>query len=396
MATLDGDEARTTASTAGHPEVEAYSDGVSTWRYVGPHLYCPREEPDGPMEWVVPDLVLTGMDPDPDTYFGVGGTTRVDADGNEWVLVAVDREAFEEKRAAYDARVEAEFGREPGEPVVAAWEVNDDAGEVLLVEPAGSWFRWNCDSEPYIFERTDEPLFEVGAPMNSRQRKILFLADEEYCSGVMVDEDTLLTAGHCTESYFNDQQWCTMENLDENTVGSLTPTCHEVDDFVQNEEWYGGDEGVENDYALVHLETEPGVGWMPLSTASALALFADPDFVRGYPRAEYDCNTNQISNDALTTDDSHNGRVMMGADGDVSDVFLDHIRWDTSSASGMSGGPHFHCPSGDCAVGHWITGVTTHAYVSGCTPWTNPELCSSGYSTGPRASTIRDWVIANM
>jgi hypothetical protein len=174
---LEGTGACTTASTAGHPEVEAYSDGVSTWRYVGPHLYCPRVEPDGPVEWVVPDLVLTGMDPDPDTYY---------------------------------------------------------------------------------------------------------------------------------------------------------------------------------------------------------------------------CSNNQITNNALTTDDSHNGRVMMGADGDVSDVFLDHIRWDTSSASGMSGGPHFHCPSGDCAVGHWITGVTTHAYVSGCTPWTNPELCSSGYSTGPRASTIRDWVIANM
>lgn len=343
----------------------------------------------------MPDLVLTGMDPDPDTYFGVGGTTRVDADGNEWVLAAVDREAFEEKRAAYDARVEAEFGREPGEPVVAAWEVNDDAGEVLLVEPAGSWFRWNCDSEPYIFERTDEPLFEVGAPMNSRQRKILFLADEEYCSGVMVDEDTLLTAAHCTDTPESGQQWCTMENLDENTVGSLTASCHQATEFVPSPDWSGPDD-LNADYALVHLETEPGVGWMPLSSAGSTPLLEHPDFIRGYPRRFTDCDENQISDNSLTTDDSHNGRVMMGADGEVAIVNPGHLRWDTSGARGMSGSPHFHCPSGDCGEGHWVTGVFAYMLWDACPGWGNPEYCTFGRTAGPRASTIRDWVIANM
>jgi len=350
----------------------------------------------------VPDQVLTGMDPDPDRYFGVGLAIRIDSLGREWLLIAVDAERVAEKRAAYDVMVEDLFGVEPGERLEAAWVEPDNAGQVEL-GVAMSWNKWNCTGGGwYLFEPEDDPLFDVAAPMNSRQRKMMFLATDDpdkeygaYCSGVMVDEDTILTAAHCVNNLPEDQYWCSMGNLDIHSIPvGVYPSCHQGDAVVIAPGWTGST-SFSNDYALVHLVDGPGKGWMPLSSVGD-DITESPDYVRGYPRRGQDCLSNTVFNSLLTTDDDFVGRIMMGADGYVQTVLPDYVKWDTGAARGISGAPHFYCPSGYCGAGHWITGVTAYSLLDSCPGTGNPEVCPTGATTGPRAAAIRDWVRANL
>lgn len=372
-----------------------------TWRYSGQHVFATAEASGVSGEWVVPDEVLTDWTLDPDEYFGVGRAVRVDAEGREWVLVDVDVDAVQARVDAYETDVADRFGPEPGEPDVGGWEVPENAGEVEWLDPLLGWYKYNCTVGSttgwYVFDYVSDDIDPVAAPMDAWQRKLMFLGDDEYCSGVMVDADTILTAAHCTESDAGGQTWCSMENLDENSSGGTTASCHGVDPvlgFTQAPGWSGPPDAA-NDYALVHLDSSPGNGWMPLTIAGYdITLFQD--HVQGFPRRDQACTGNNITDPALTTDDAHSGRQLFGADGQVQTIFPDYVRWNTSGARGMSGSPHFICPTGDCADLQWVTGVMAYANMAACPGTGNPEYCPTGATSGPRAAAIRAWVIANM
>lgn len=183
----------------------------------------------------MPDWMLTGMDPDPDAYFGVGHAIRIDSLGREWLLIAVDAARVAEKRSEYDALVAELFGEEPGDRLEAAWVQPENAGEVER-GMATSWHKWRCTVGGvegwYLFEPEDDPVFDVAWPMNARQRKMMFLASDDgdfgygsYCSGVMVDDDTILTAAHCVNNPATDQYWCNMGNLDIHSLPDGTSLC---------------------------------------------------------------------------------------------------------------------------------------------------------------------------
>jgi hypothetical protein len=94
-------------------------------------------------DWTVPDVALTGMDADPDAYFGVGQATLVDDLGRRWVLDHVDLEEAELMRDQYDFDVSNLFTPEPGQAVETGWELEEMAGQTMWVEPQ-AWLRYDC------------------------------------------------------------------------------------------------------------------------------------------------------------------------------------------------------------------------------------------------------------
>ena len=386
-----------------------------TWSYDGQEVF---EDPDSILraedspgdgfEWTVPDIALTGMDADPDTYFGVGKATEVDEYGRRWILSYIDYDEARAMRDAYDRDVAATFEIEPGDPAETGWEVESTAGETMWVEPQ-SWSRYDCTvggvSSTYWLDNDYAELTEGVSPTNASQRKLLLLATAS-CSGVMVDDEWMLTAAHCVEADAQTQVWCTMEDLEENTSGGYSATCSIRVDRHTSPNW-ATDPTPENDYAVIRLAPppSPSVGWMALSDASPVTVAAHTDFLRGYPRRFPDCSQNLISDNSLTAVDTYTmpntsvydlfGKQLYAASGAVLSYTADIMYYTTSSARGLSGAPHFYCPTGDCGDGQYISSVNAYFSWGGCAGSSSPYTCTTGKSFGPRASAIRDWVIVN-
>lgn len=384
--------------------------GALLWRYDGQEVYTdPSIEPDSTVStFTEPDHVLTGLDYDADAYFGVGTAERTDRYGRRWVLDYVD---VEEARRIHEendaANAELNGGPELGVEPNPGIEYNPEAGTVHQILPT-SWDTVNCSGADKFFDHNGNGSFTeaTATPMNDRQRKIVFIVSPETCSGTMVDSDTVLTAAHCITNS-SGTNWstssftvCTMENLDENTTGGHEAACFGVTDVDQGPNWVDDDPlEMEHDYGLLHLDGVPGNGWMELSSASDGTITGPTDFHRAYPGHKRNCTSNAVTNDSLTTVDTENGRLLFSADGEIQGTPSGWIKWDTSTAKGASGGPHFYCPNaGGCSNGHFLTGVQSGIDLS-C-PWdgdsyTNPP-CASGHSGGPKARDIETWVDNNM
>ena len=131
-----------------------------------------------------------------------------------------------------------------------------------------------------------------------------------------------------------------------------------------------------------------------MSTASDSFIDDWTDCRRGYPGWTPDCADNVTNDNSKTIVDSVPGVYMHKTDGEIQSTPAGYVKYDTSSAKGMSGGPHYYCPydtdhDGDyCEDGHWITGVTHGYYIY----W---FFGYHGYVSGVKARDIRDWVIAN-
>jgi hypothetical protein len=259
----------------------------------------------------------------------------------------------------------------------------------------------------YVLDNEYAELSEGVSPTNENQRKLLLLAVGS-CSGVMVDDEWMLTAAHCVQEAYLTQVWCTMENLDENTSGSYSATCSDWTARTTDPDW-ADDPTPENDYAVIRLRypPSPSVGWMALSAASPVTVASYTDFLRGYPRRLTDCTENRITSTSLLTVDSYtmpappyevfypHGRDLYAADGALLSYSASLMYYQTSSARGLSGAPHFYCPTGDCGDGQYISAVNAYISYGGCSGSSSPYTCTSGSSFGPRASAIRDWVITN-
>ncbi len=375
--------------------------GAMLWRYDGQAVYSDESVPyPSVISFTEPDFVLTGAAFDADAYFGVGVAHRTDNYGRRWVLDYVDADLAQSVHDENDAANALSMGEEPGVEANLGIEYNPDAGAERLVT-LRSWSTVDCGAEiGTYFDHSGNGAMTLAtvSPMNDRQRKTLIIFGDGYgCSGTMVDSDTLLTAAHCiTDGNGDDLPFssftvCSMENLDENTTGGHVAACFGVTDVDPAPGWSGTGDSVTDDYGLLHLNGVPGNGWMELSSASDGTITGPTDYLRGYPVLRRTCANNRITDNALTTVDTQDGREMYSADGDVQSTPVGYVKFDTSDAGGTSGAGHFYCPNaGGCGNGHYLTAVHAVADICG-----NPP-CASGWTGGPKARDIETWVDNNM
>jgi hypothetical protein len=384
---------------------EFLREGSLLWRYDGQQEFSDSEL-DLPVRQQItmrePDYVLTGIEFDPEAYLGVGLMGRLDQYGRRWVLDSVDLETLRHLIEAYDEKVRAMYGKEEeGIDAGVGIEYNDAAGEEYSGIPTG-WDKIDCPPSDFHFEHNGNGyLTKAPAPLNDRSKLVV----GNGASGTLVGDDRVLTAAH-TWTYANGSPrdlltippYCTLENLVEN-LASGPPWCYGVEHFYPSPNWKGYPESptdtvystVDEDYAVVDILGAPGavLGTMPLSQASDSTISSAVDRHRGVPDFTRACSLNTISDDALTYDDYHNGFHLFQADGTVQSTPTGYVKYDTSTATGCSGGPHYYCPTGAC-VTVFITGVQGIASICD-----NPP-CTSGYVAGPKARDIRDFVISRL
>lgn len=317
---------------------------------------------------------------DPGGYFA--GTVSVDKYGRRWVVAGVDQEAVAARVADYDRRVAETEGLEPG--------LSAEASPPSAEEPAG-WALWrpfgwvtddcNNDGDDDLFRYDADDRSVVSNPMTDRQKKVLLLSTPVgTCSGTMVDTEWLLTAAHCvTDSNGNAYN---ANTFDACTLGNYQAgaQCFAADDVHVGPGYNGS--GMDDDYAVVHLTGQPGVGWMAISQASDGTIKADPGRNVGYPGRKPNCT----SNSTAAINAGFPALTGYFSSGDVTSLSSTRIKTNVDLSGGHSGGPFYYCPSG-CSAGaaHYLTGV-----VSG---FHSDPL--DKYTGGAKGPAIRTWVINN-
>ena len=370
-------------------------DGVFTWEYVGQARYRNDVSPPDNTEAVEPEYVLTSMWYDPEEYFGVGTTTQDDQYGRLWLLVDVDLVAAAQKISEYDALVEELWGAEVvGENPGIRYTENPGEIHQIDLQP---WSTAECDSGdpgPEVYEHSNDDLDIISSTYNERQRKIVVVwldygEGSGQCSGVLVDNDTVLTAGHCIADEYGylltyaDITVCSYGNVQSGAE------CIGASQRLTQGGTFNGNK--DDDYALIHLSEPFSLGWFALSQADDSVIDDFTDFHRGYPGWSPSCDDNTVYTGVI--DSSFPGAHQYMANGEIQATPSGYIKFDTSGADGMSGSPHFYCPNPDtdedgdtCEHGHWITAVQGG----------NLYILNAGHSYGAKASDIRDWVITNL
>ena len=145
----------------------------------------------------------------------------------------------------------------------------------------------------------------------------------------------------------------------------------------------------------------PSLGSMALSQASDATLESVTHYHEGYPLYEPGCDWN---NDApiigtyyyginpltgLLYQYEYFGSWQYTAYGPVQEVRTDSVRFEVSSASGMSGAPFYYCPAG-------CTETSGTGYVTALTTGHVWDGTADSYSLGPKARNVRDWVVAHL
>ena len=286
----------------GIPTASQLQIGPLLWAYDGQQVFGPgrpaprrsEREAVGPRE----------LDAD------LGRTVRLDRWGRRWLLVGYDAEVLAAKVDRYDRLVLAEVGEEPQDKSRVRVSHDDDVSRAEVLNVAiSSWALWNCEGdsgyevEDYLSGGLAGQLTAVSTP-NIRQRKSVSIQGvdhatgyEYFGSGVMIDDETVLTAAHV---FADSAGYTDLNNMRICTLGNMYPgaQCVEVDSFTAPGGVYDGT--LSNDYGIIKLKAAifPSVGWMAMSGASDSIILPATQYHDGFPSWRRGCVDNRTFADS--------------------------------------------------------------------------------------------------
>lgn len=349
--------------------------GALTMRYDGQARFDAAPEPMG-AGWV--NLAKAARTPREQML----GSVTIDALGRRWVAESVDDAALADALAAYDREVVARFGPEPGPPPGAATPPPRAPREndwTYWVPTAWNEVDCNGDGDDDTFLWDSDGRAESANPMNDRQDNAVYviISGVGTCTGTMVDDEWVLTAAHCvspsgTAVSPSAITACTLGNYQSGAQ------CIRADALTVNSGWTGGTVADE-DFAVFHLSSAPGVGWTAISTASDATIMSFMNYNNGYPGRANSC----ASNARTPIVSGFSAKAQWWDQDDVTSISSGVIRTNIDVSTGHSGGPIFYRPT---STTYYLTGVMTGHYYN---------LYDGYFNGGPHGPTIRSWVVAN-
>jgi V8-like Glu-specific endopeptidase len=340
------------------------------WIYEGQETFTDLPDDSGSqLVWLEGERELPLMDQ-------LHGSKAIDSYGRLWTLGGFDQSVVADRIATYDDEVSREFGLEApsSEP---AGEL--EKGGWAMFKPS-TWYFTNCDADPAdeIIRWGSDGRNLVSNPMSTRQKKVVIISCPGGTgSGVMVDDEWLLTAAHVITTsggtFYNPSTYQI------STLGNYQTGAQAFNaDTAIMPGGYSGDGDINDDYAVVHLTSKPGVGWMAISQAGNSTIKNADGYNVGYPSFGPGCASTSVT--AINSGEPSGAGYW--SCGDVFKLTSKKIKTRIDSATGHSGGPFYYYPSG-CCGSHYVTGV-----VSG---WYSPSV-GSDYVGGPKGPAIRSWV----
>lgn len=377
-------------------------DGPMTWEYVRPHVFAEAGSPDATTFWQEADQDSRAPVGDVDPIDQLRRTVRVDAHGREWAVVDLDVEALVAELEAH-----AEGGPHDHTHDLVA----DAPGEGELLTPL-AWGRHDCmpqgapdgDDDQFLSDNTENRI-DIASPTGRQTKAVMIdLNDSIFgfgaaCSGVLVDDQYVLTAAHCVSNSIGGVAWpevvCPLGNNASYTADNVL--CQAVSSVILGPDW-DSTAKVQHDYALLELITpvNPAMddmgdewGWMNLCWASDNTMDDSTSYTLGYPGVVggggFACNSFYNRNTLVEADNiSECSQRLFRSNGSITGWTSRRIKTNHDVSGGNSGSGIYTCHDGACNSGdiEHLTGLITHHV--------NPAA-GSAYNGGPKVGHFRSW-----
>ncbi|MEX1365238.1 MAG: trypsin-like serine protease, partial [Nannocystaceae bacterium] len=193
-------------------------DGPLTWEHVGPQEFLVADVRPATTQWQAAAPDASAADP----IEQLRRTVRVDAHGRRWAVVDIDEAAL---RAELDEHAH-EHAHEHGHALVSDLDHRREHADLEDVPGDGEWItplawgRYDCMpqgstdgvDDQFLSDNT-ENRFDIGSPSGRQTKAVMIdLNDSIYgfgatCSGVLVDDQYVLTAAHCVSNTVGGVAW---------------------------------------------------------------------------------------------------------------------------------------------------------------------------------------------